>query len=461
LPVSAPGNGKDCENASAALAARGSSAAVCFGNLREKIVSVRAVDITPSGALQRYYPWVVIGIAFLTVGVAFGTRNAFAVFLVAVIEEFGWSRGLASGALMLGSVMWTLSAPLIGTLLDRLGPRIVLSGGALIMAAGFVIGGFTQSIVEFYVGMGVFMGVGFAALPMTAQATFLSNWFIRKRGMAIGAAASGIGLGILLVVPWTQWSIATHGWRAAFFILAALLALVIAPLNYFFQRQRPEEMNLKPDFGALPPDEDRARTKAASAGGPSLKEALCSRRFWAFAAGVLAGAIPLHMILIHQVAAVSDAGFSKEVAALGLGMIGLFTAPAMIGMGLLADRIGRQMSYLFGSASLMIGIFFLMMITDTDRNWLLYIFPPFVAFGFSSRQSLYPTIAADLFHGKSFGAIIGAISLFIGAGAGIGPWLGGVLHDWTGSYLEAFWVAEGAAFASVVFIWMAGSREHA
>jgi MFS family permease len=183
-------------------------------------------------------------------------------------------------------------------------------------------------------------------------------------------------------------------------------------------------------------------------------------RFWAFAIGVLAGAIPLHMVLIHQVAAVSDAGFSKELAALGLGMIGLFTAPAMIFMGLLADRIGRQWSYLLGSASLMVGIFLLMMITDVSRSWLFYAFPPFIAVGFSSRQSLYPTIAADLFHGRSFGAIIGAISLFIGAGAGIGPWLGGVIYDWTGSYQQAFSIAQALTFVSVVFIWMAGSRSH-
>ncbi len=229
-------------------------------------MSVTEIEIAPSRALQRYYPWVVIGIAFLTVGVAFGARNAFAVFLVAVIEEFRWSRGLASGALMLGSLLWTLSAPVIGILLDRLGPRIVLPGGAIVMATGFVVSGFADSIVEFYIGMGVFMGVGFAALPMTSQATFLSNWFIRKRGMAIGAAASGIGLGILLVVPWTQWLITTYGWRAAFFILAALLALVIAPLNYFFQCQRPEEMNLKPDFGEPAPEKSAAQRQSRERG---------------------------------------------------------------------------------------------------------------------------------------------------------------------------------------------------
>jgi len=421
-------------------------------------MSVSKIEIIPGRVLQRYYPWVVIAIAFLTVGVAFGARNAFAVFLVAVIEEFHWSRGLASGTLMLGSVMWTLAAPVIGILLDRFGPRIVLSGGAITMAAGFIISGMTHTIFEFYLGMGIFMGVGFAALTMTSQATFLSNWFVRKRGMAIGTAASGIGLGILLVVPWAQWLIATYGWRAAFFILAGVLAIVVAPLNYFFQRQRPEEMNLKPDFGDSPA-RSSGHVKAASFNGPSLKEALRTWRFWAFALGVLAGAIPLHMVLIHQVAAVSDAGFSKELAAFGLGLIGLFTAPSMISMGLLADRIGRQWSYLFGSASLMVGIALLMVITEADRSWLFYAFPPFVAFGFSSRQSLYPTIAADLFHGKSFGAIIGAIALFIGAGAGIGPWLGGVIYDWTGSYYWAFCLAQALALLSVGFIWMAASRD--
>ena len=428
--------------------------------LEETTVSVVEVESTPSRTLQRYYPWVVIGIAFLTVGVAFGTRNAFAVFLIAVIEEFHWSRGLASGALMLGAVMWTLAAPVIGILLDRFGPRMVLPGGSILMAIGFIISGMAHSVLEFYIGMGIFMGVGFAALPMTSQATFLSNWFIRKRGMAIGTVASGIGLGILIVVPWTQWLITTYGWRAAFFILAAVLAIVVAPLNYFFQRQRPEQMNLEADFGESPLQASFGHTKTAGVDGPSLKAALRTWRFWAFAFGVLAGAIPLHMVLIHQVAAVSDAGFSKELAAFGLGLIGLFTAPAMIFMGLLADRIGRRWSYALGSASLMVGIFLLMMITDATQSWLFYAFPPFIALGFSSRQSLYPTIAADLFHGKSFGAIIGAIALFIGAGAGIGPWLGGVIHDWAGNYYWAFCVAQVMTFASIGFICMADARDN-
>jgi MFS family permease len=420
---------------------------------------VSAAELQTPGrtALQRFYPWTVIAVAFLTVGVAFGARNAFAVFLIPVLEEFHWSRGLASGALMIGAIMWTLGAPIIGICLDRWGPRLVLPAGASIMALGFVVAGAARNVVQFYVGMGVLMGIGFAALPMTSQATFLANWFVRKRGMAIGIAASGIGFGILLLVPWSQWLITAYGWRPALFILAALLAFVVAPLNFFCQRKTPEEMNLKADFGSrievqLPP-----RANSSGPEGPTVKAALQTACFWLFALGVLAGAIPLHMVLIHQVAAVTDAGFSGQLAAWVLGMIGLFTAPAMIGMGLLADRIGRQRSYVVGSLSLIIGIFLLMSVRDTGQSWMLYAFPPFFAVGFSSRQSLYPTLAADLFHGKSFGAIIGVIALFIGAGAGIGPWLGGVLHDWTGTYLWAFLLAQALALASIVFIWIAGS----
>ncbi len=422
-----------------------------------KPVSPTEAENLPRSALQRYYPWLVIGIAFLTVGVAFGARNAFAIFLVAVIEEFRWSRGLASGALMLGSLVWTFVAPVIGVLLDRFGARVVLPGGAIIMAAGFVMSGLANTVLEFYLGMGILVGAGFAALPMTSQATVLSNWFIRKRGMAIGTAASGIGLGIFIVAPLTQGLIAAVGWRAAYFTLAGLLVAVVAPLNYFFQRQTPEEMKLRPDFGETAPANYAPRAKSYGVDGPSLREALRTWRFWVFAFGVLTGAIPLHLVLIHQVAAVSDAGFSKETAALGLGMIGLFTVPSMILMGLLADRIGRQWAYLLGSMSLIIGILFLTIINDARQTWLLHAFPPFIAFGFSSRQSLYPTIAADLFHGKSFGAIIGSIALFIGAGAGIGPWLGGVIHDLTGSYDWAFWLAQALALASTALIWMAGS----
>jgi MFS family permease len=408
--------------------------------------------------LNRLYPWVVVGIAFVSVGAAFGTRAAFALFFVAVLEEFQWSRGLSAGVLTLGSVAWTLTAPLLGYLLDRWGPRVVIPAGAVVMAAGFVVSSMAQNVLQFYIGMGLLVGLGFAALPMTSQATIISNWFIRKRGMAMGIAASGIGVGILVLVPATQLLIDGVGWRDAYLVLAGVLVVTIVPLNAIFQRRRPADMGLLPDFG-------ETRLRSGSGGGHrdqpgkgSLGRALASLRFWLLSLGVLTGAVPLHMVLVHQVAAMVDVGFSKELSASMLGLTGFFTIFTMVGMGTLSDRIGREWAYSLGTLCLVGAILVLLLVADSSQLVLIYVFPPLFAVGFSSRQSLYPTIAADLFHGRHFGSIIGVVALFIGAGAGVGPWLGGYLHDVSGDYGSSFLTAIVLSFLSLGFIWLAAPR---
>jgi len=386
--------------------------------------------------------------------VAFGCRSAFAVFFVAVLEEFGWSRGVTAGALLVAGATWMISGPLIGMLLDRFGPRLVFPAGALVFALGFVVTSTTETVARFYVGMGVLAAMGFGALPMTAQAVVISNWFVRRRGTAMGIVASGVGIGILGVVPLAQVLIGALGWRQACLALAALLAGVLVPLNVVFQRHRPEDIGLVPDSRAAPAAGPRPRGD----GGWTLARALRTARFWALALGMFAGAIPLHMILVHQVAAAVDAGFPKVLAASALGLTGFFTSPSMILWGAGSDRIGREWAYTLGSLAMIVGIGLLLFAEYPARAWMLYVFTVFFALGFASRQSLYPTIAADLFHGPHFGAINGVLALFVGAGSGVGPWLGGYLFDLWGSYAVAFALAVALALVSVVLIWTACAR---
>lgn len=402
-----------------------------------------------------YYPWVVVGVSFLTVGVALGCRSAFAVFFVAVLEEFHWSRGVTAGALLLGGLTWSAVAPLVGVLLDRFGPRVVFPAGSLLMALGFVVTSMSQHVLHFYVGMGVLAAMGFAALPMTAHAVVLSNWFVRRRGTAMGIVASGVGVGILAIVPLTQMLVSELGWRQAYLILAALLAGLLVPLNAVLQRHRPEDVGLAPDSGAAA---STVRSRTGSAAGLTLALALRTSRFWALALGMLAGAIPLHMILVHQVAAAVDVGFPKALAASALGLTGFFTAPSMILWGAGSDRIGREWAYTLGSLAMILGIVLLLFARHPSRAWMLYAFTVFFALGFASRQSLYPAIAADLFHGRHFGAINGALALFVGAGSGIGPWLGGYLFDLSGNYAAPFWLSIVLAVLSVGLIWVAGAK---
>ncbi len=388
----------------------------------------------------------------MTVAAAFGCRGAFALFFVAVIEEFHWSRGLSAGALTLGSVAWTLSAPLWGHMLDRLGPRVVFPVGAGLMAAGFIVSAMTRHVWQYYLGMGLLVGLGFAALPMTSQATVISNWFVRKRGMAMGLAAAGIGAGIFLVVPATEMLIVEFGWRNAYLVLAAVMLAAVVPLNLFLQRRRPQDMGLRPDFGAttVAPSAGAGRV---GAGGGTLAEALCSFRFWTLSLSFLLGALPVHMVLVHQVAAMVDAGFSRELGAWVLSLTGFFTIFTMIGMGALSDRVGREWAYTIGTVALVAGILFIRFLDGVSRFLLIALYPPLFAVGFGSRQSLYPTVAADIFHGAHFGSIIGVLAVCIGIGAGVGPWLAGYLFDVSGSYASSCWTAIAMCVLSLGCFW--------
>ena len=415
--------------------------------------SVADTTSVATARLNRVYPWAVLGISFMTVAAAFGCRGAFALFFVAVIEEFHWSRGLAAGALTLGSVAWTLTAPVWGRMLDRLGPRVVFPAGASLMAAGFIVSAIAQNVWQYYLGMGLLVGLGFAALPMTSQATVISNWFVRKRGMAMGLAAAGIGAGIFLVVPATEWLIVGFGWRNAYLVLAGVMVAAVVPLNLFFQRRRPQDLGLLPDFGATEAPGSAGSLRMRGGGGMTLAEALRSFRFWALALSFVLGALPVHMVLVHQVAAMVDAGFSRELGAWVLSLTGFFTIFTMIGMGTLSDRIGREWAYTIGTVALVAGILVILFLDGMPRFLLITLYPPIFAVGFGSRQSLYPTAAADIFHGAHFGSIIGVLAVCIGTGAGVGPWLAGYLFDVSGSYASSCWTAIAMSVLSLGCFW--------
>ena len=114
------------------------------------------------------------------------------------------------------------------------------------------------------------------------------------------------------------------------------------------------------------------------------------------------GAIPVHMVLVHQVAAMVDAGLSREFGAWVLSLTGFFTTFTMIGMGTLSDRIGSERAYTIGSLALVGGILMILNLDGIPEILVVSLYPPLFAVGFGSRQGLYPTIAADIFHGEAF-----------------------------------------------------------
>ena len=165
--------------------------------------------------LPFFYGWVIVAVAFLTMGVGVNTRTAFSLLFPPILDEFGWERGVTAGAFSFGFLVTAVLSPSLGRLMDRRGPRVVIALGVGLMAAGLMLATLVRQPWHLYATLGVLVGGGGVCLGYTGQALFLPNWFVRQRGLAMSVVFSGVGVGSIILLPWLQTLIGRAGWRAA------------------------------------------------------------------------------------------------------------------------------------------------------------------------------------------------------------------------------------------------------
>lgn len=410
-----------------------------------------------------YYGWVIVAVSFLTLFMALGTRYAYGVFFVAIVREFGWSRGAAAGAFSMAMISHALFAPVTGTLIDRYGPRRLFPLGAILLTLGLAAASRITSLWHLYVFFGILIAVGINTLSYSPHMSIIPKWFVRKRGLASGLVLSGIGMGTMALAPLSESLIESLGWRAAFIVLAALILFIIFPITALFQRRSPEEV------GQCPEDFEGSGQADACSGDPStparksprlwtLNEALRTGAFWHTFVVVLCNGFFINMILVHQAACVVDAGFSEMLAASALGLVGLIGSAGGILGGFLSDRIGREAAYTWGSAAALVGICLLLMLRDNTATWMLYGFVILYGVGYGTTLPVTAGTTGDLFPGNSLGRILAIQSMGYGVGGALGPYLGGYFYDLTGSYAVPFVIAMLTVAIAMYSIWMAAPR---
>jgi MFS family permease len=412
-----------------------------------------------------YYGWVVVSVSFVTMAIVSPAWFSFPLFYPPILEEFGWTRGATAGAFSLNLLISAIVSPLVGLLIDRFGPRVVMPIGALLFALGLFGSSRVHALWHLYVWLGVVSAVGFAAVQIVPNTAIISNWFTRNRATALGIVAAGVGVGRLVFFPLIQKFISSLGWRGAYVVMAGVLAIVVGPLIFFFQRHKPAEKGLQdhPEVSSAPAGASAGKARRNlvvvdqewAAKEWDLKKAMKTTRFWALTILVAIYSGGLFMIIVQAVAYLTASGFSSIQAATAIGAHGVMSTAGNFAGGLLADRIGREKSVTLSIALIMIGIFSLSLIQGHPSNWLLY---SYVLFFGSGLGLSFPTImvsSADIFQGKHFGAIFGAINLGSGLGGAVGAALGGFLFDLTKSYRPMFWVTLSGMALSAIFIWIA------
>ena len=410
--------------------------------------------------LPFFYGWVIVGVAFVTVGLGVTARTAFSLLFPSIVDEFGWDRGLAAGAFSFGFMVSALLSPFVGRLMDRRGPRFVIEMGVLLTTAGLLTATLVTTPWQLYATLGVLVGGGANCMTFTAHSQYLPNWFVRRRGLAIGIAFSGVGLGAIVLLPWLQSIISRDGWRTSCWTLGILILAILLPINLLV-RTKPQDIGARPDGDAAPVG-GAADPRSSHIVDPvwasidwTPARAVRTARFWWIAAGYFCSGFVWYQVQVHQTKYLIETGFTPMHAAWALGLVAVVAIPGQIALGALSDRAGREIVWTIVCAGFAICYAALLGLAAGPSEFLLYTMVVSQGLLGYAMTAIMGPIVAEIFEGPRYGSIFGLVSMALVGGGAAGPLVAGLIHDATGSYRDAFVISIVLCAVSAIAIWKA------
>jgi MFS family permease len=380
--------------------------------------------------------WLLLAAAFGTFAIGAGYMHAYTVFLVTFIQAFGWSRAEVSVAYSVSQVVSGASSPLVGWLVDRLGPmRLVLIGGVL-LTTGLVANAWASALWHIVLLYGVVMTLGANCLGLVVFVPLLSRYFVRNRGMAVSVVQSANGFARAFSAPVATVMINQLGWRGAYLWQGVFMGLILLPLAGLFRGLGPG-----------------ASRRSVDSEGWTLGQAIRTPHFWLLFAVYMFTGLGSFLVALHQLAFAVNIGFDQLYAAGVLGMGAFLSLPGVILTGTISDYIGRELSAVVTYGTSILGVAFGLMITAPDQHVLLWLHACFFGLTWGARGPAITAKTADLFPGPNLGTILGVITIGTGLGAAGGSWMAGWVFDVTGSYRVAFWLSIVFYAAGSVAFW--------
>jgi MFS family permease len=395
--------------------------------------------------------WVVFGsgaIVFIAAGTFF---YGFSAIFDSLVDEFGWSHAAVSLGFSMRTEVGGIFAPLVGYLVDRVGPRKLLMAGVIAVGLGFLWMSRIDSLWSFY-GAIIVIALGMGSCGGLVGQVAISNWFERQRGRALAIVAIGPGAsGIMVMI--LAWLMSLYGWRGALAIMAVVIWATGLPLAMLVRR-RPEDYGLTLDgepatmsAPAEPPGQDISAPQAPRAlEGMTLREALRTRAFWFLALAFAATWFGTTAIVVHEIPALTKAGFSREFAALMVTLTVVLSLGGRLGFGWLADL--RDKRLVLAGAFLLQALGILVFAFATAW-WQLVIFLALYPAGYGGMIPVRPAFQAQYFGRRALGAIMGFTFFVTTLGSVIGPVFVGGMYDILESYRLAFVITALMSLAAI------------
>ena len=397
-----------------------------------------------------FYGWNMVGMAFLGDFFAAGLFfYSFGVFFSALAEDFGGSRLGISIALMLSTSMGAFIAPFLGQALDRYPTRNIMVIGAIILSSGFFLLSQVSATWQLFLVVGTLIAAGISALGGQSSSRLVTNWFDKKRGIAIGIAAMGISASGVIMPPVATWLIEMLGWRGAYGVYGCLVLFIATPIIFMMIKTRPEDMGLLPDGEQADPNvpvvEPIPQTEWTT------KTLIRNPAFWTIAFTFAVYLCVFPAILTHLVPQMRDLGFSPTNSAFILSMAAGAGVLGKLVFGWLVDTINPKLAVLACSLLQICGAVLLMTI---ETYSLLIIAGLIYGLGMGGVVPLQGTIVAKVFGRLSFGRVLGLIRPAMLPIQVIGVPLAGWVFDTTGNYDISYMVFIGLLVLGIVSIFM-------
>ena len=384
-----------------------------------------------------HYAWIVAAVTWLTILAASGFRSTPSTLIVPLEHEFGWSRATISLAVSINLLFFGLFAPFAGGLMERFGVRRVTVGALFFVATGSALTVFMRAPWQLDLLWGAVVGVGTGSMVSVLAAIVANRWFVKRRGIVLGALTASGATGQLIFLPGLAWLAVNVGWRASALAVAGG-ALIGVPLVALLMRERPADLGLRA-YGGTEADEPAppARNAVRAALG-GLGMGARNRNFW-FLAGsfFICGASTNGLIGTHLIPASIDHGLPEVTAASLLATIGLFDVAGTMISGWLTDRMDSRwlLFWYYGLRGL--SLLFLPFAFGIQYFGLLLFI---VFYGLDWVATVPPTVAltADTFGRRNLGVVYGWIFASHQLGAAAAAFGAGAVRTYFGDYQIAF-----------------------
>jgi MFS family permease len=398
-----------------------------------------------------YFGWWTLLVTSIWTGLGFSYYSfGISVLFKPICDDLGLNRATASLATGIGGMEGGIEAPITGWLSDKYGPRWVIITGIVLMGTGLVLMNFINSLWSYILVWGILIGLSNNLAFTLANDKFITNWFVRKRGLAFAIRFMFMAGGGVVLIPIVSWLVATQGWRMTNVIWGIIIFAALPLTWYFVKPKRPEYYGLLPDGTVIEAElgEDASRMidrgiKYAAEVQEvefTLRQTLRTTSYWLLATGYAAGAMAQLAVNVHLIPFLTDMGIGATAAGGMMAMMIFFQIPARFLSGLICDRLRiDRWRFLLAGAILLEAIGIIIIILNQSIA-MLYVF--LILFGFGSGAVLVVRIMIEgrYFGRKAFASIHGCTNLLNAPIGLVAPIFAGWIYDASGNYIIAFLV---------------------